>query len=117
MAHSKDAISGDFMHLLTDICRQAGLKPTRPRLEVLQEIAYSGDGATLVEIDRRVRARSPAISRDAVRRIFGELERAGIVRKMDCADEVARPRAGASCSPASSELRRAPRRLVSGKRG
>jgi Fe2+ or Zn2+ uptake regulation protein len=116
MSHSKGATSGDFMQLLADICRQAGLKLTRPRLEVLHEIAYSGDRATLDKIDRRVRARSPAISRNAIRRILRELERVGIVRETDCPDEVARSRAAASCRTASSERKRAPRRLVSSKR-
>ena len=98
MSNSKAAASGDFMQLLTDICRQAGLKPTRPRLEVLHEVAYSGDRATLDVIDRRVRARSPALSRNAIRRVLGELARVGIVRETDGPDGAAGPRAGRSVS-------------------
>jgi len=116
MSHSKNATSGDLMQLLSDICRQAGLKLTRLRLEVLREIAHSGDRATVDKIDCRLRARSPALSRNAVRRILGELERVGIVREIDGPGEVAQSKVWASRSPASSERKRAPRLRVSSKR-
>ncbi len=83
MRDSRKAASGDVMQLLSDICRQAGLKLTRQRLEVLREIAHSGDGATVDKIDRRLQARLPALSRKTVRRTLGELERLGIVREID----------------------------------
>jgi Fe2+ or Zn2+ uptake regulation protein len=42
MRQSRNVISGDVIQLLSDICRQAGLKLTRQRVEVLHEFARSG---------------------------------------------------------------------------
>ncbi|MGD0999626.1 MAG: transcriptional repressor [Candidatus Brocadiia bacterium] len=83
MCNSRDAASGDVMQLLSDICRQAGLKLTRQRVEVLRELAHSGDGATVDKIDCGLQARLPALSRKTVRRTLGDLERVGIVREID----------------------------------
>ncbi|MGO8702512.1 MAG: Fur family transcriptional regulator [Candidatus Brocadiia bacterium] len=83
MGRCRDAKSGDVMQLLSDICRQAGLKLTRQRVEVLRELAHSGDRATLEKIDRRLQARFPTLSRRTVRRALGEFERVGIIREVD----------------------------------
>lgn len=83
MRHSKNAAPGDVMQLLSDICRQAGLKLTRQRMEVLRELARSGDRATLDKIDHRLQARFPTLSRRTVQRTLGEFERVGIIHEVD----------------------------------
>jgi len=89
MSQSNDAASGDVLQLLSDVCRQAGFKLTRQQVEALREIADSEGGATADKIHPRLQARSPAVSRETIRRTLGELQRAGIVREVDGPDEIA----------------------------
>jgi len=116
MGQSRKATSGDIVQLLSDICRQAGFRLTRQRMEVLSELAQSGDGATADKIGLRLRARLPTLSRETVRRILGELKRFGIVREIDDPDEVGRSSARTSSERVSAERKRAPRARVSSKR-
>jgi Fur family peroxide stress response transcriptional regulator len=73
MRQSRNVISGDVIQLLSDICRQAGLKLTRQRVEVLHEFARSGEGASAGKIHLRLRARLPRLSLETVRRTLGAL--------------------------------------------
>jgi Fur family peroxide stress response transcriptional regulator len=96
MCQSTDAISGDVIQLFNDICRQAGLNLTCQQVEVLRELAHSGDGATVDNLHLRLRARVPTLSRETVQQTLGALERSGVVHEIGRPDEVARPRARAS---------------------
>jgi Fe2+ or Zn2+ uptake regulation protein len=116
MGQSKKAICGDVIQLMSDICRQAGLKLTRPQVEVLRELAHSQDDATAEKIHFRLRERLPRLSREAVRRTLKELERFGIVHEIAGPDEVARPSAGASSVRGLPERKGAPRFRAAGRR-
>jgi Fe2+ or Zn2+ uptake regulation protein len=116
MSRSTNAISGDVIQLMGDICRQAGLKLTRQRVEVLRELARSGDGATVDKLHLRLQARLPTLSRETVRRTLGALERFGIVHEMDGPDAVSRPSARAASGRASPECKRRPQLRVSSRR-
>jgi Fur family peroxide stress response transcriptional regulator len=70
-----------MMQLLSEICRQAGLKMTVPRVEVLRELARSGDDVTTDNLHDRIRTRLPTLSRSTVRRTLEELERLGVVHE------------------------------------
>ena len=109
MRQSRKAISDDMVRLLSDICRQAGLKLTRQRVEVLRELAHSGNGVTVDKMHLRLRSRLPTLSRETVRRTLGALERFGIVHEIDGHDEAARPSARVS-SGRASPLRASSRR-------
>jgi Fur family peroxide stress response transcriptional regulator len=102
--------------LLSDICRQAGLKLTRQRVEVLHEFARSGEGASAGKIHLRLRARLPRLSLETVRRTLGALERFGIVHEIRRPDEAARPGARTPCGRATPVRKRALRLRVAGKR-
>ena len=93
MRQSRNAASSDVIQLLNDICRQAGLKLTRQRVEVLRELAHSGEGASVNRIHLRLQAKLPTLSRETVRRTVGALERCGVVHEIHGPVEVARPRA------------------------
>ena len=104
MRQSSDTTSGDINQLLSDLCRQAGLKLTRQRVEVLRELAHSGDEPSVDKIHARLQAKLPTLSRATVRRTIGALESFGIVQPIHC-DEVARPRARAFSGRSSRERR------------
>jgi hypothetical protein len=117
MRQSRNTPSGDVVQLLSDICRQAGLRLTRQRLAVLRELAHSGDGASVDRIHLRLQAKLPALSRETVRRTLGALERFGIVHEMRGPDEIALPGARASSRRPSPERKRVLHFRVSGKQG
>jgi Fur family peroxide stress response transcriptional regulator len=116
MRQPRNAISGDVVQLLNDICRQAGLKMTRQRAEVLRELAHSGDEATVDKMHRRLRSRLPTLSRETVRRTLGALERFGVVHEIDGREEATRLSARGSSGRASLERRRAALRVSSRRR-
>ncbi len=103
MSQSKDTTLGDIIQLLSDVCRQAGLKLTRRQLEAFRKIADCEEGATAGQINSRLRTRLPALSREALRKTLSELQRAGVVREVDDSDESARPVGKASPGLASPE--------------
>jgi Fur family peroxide stress response transcriptional regulator len=105
-----------MIQLLSDICRRAGLKLTRQRVEVLRELARSGDGTTVDKMHLRLQARLPTLSRETVRRTLGALERFGIVHEIAGPDVVARPSARASSGRTSPECKKRPQLRVPGKR-
>lgn len=95
MFQSSDTTSDDVTELLSDICRQAGLKLTRQRVEVLRELTCSADEPSVDKIHARLQSKLPTLSRETVRRTLGSLERFGIIQPIHC-DEVVRPRARVS---------------------
>lgn len=116
MGRSRNATSSDVMQLLSDICRRAGLRLTPPRVEVLRELARSGQDATAENIHFRLRTRLPTLSRSTVRRTLKDLERFGIVHEIGGPDKAARTSAGARSHGALTERKGEPRLRVSSKR-
>jgi Fe2+ or Zn2+ uptake regulation protein len=96
MRQRTEAVSGDMIQLLSDICRQAGLKLTRQRREVLRELAHSGETASVDNIHLRLKARLPTLSRETVRRTLGAMESCGVVQRIHVPDGV-QPNTGTPC--------------------
>jgi hypothetical protein len=101
MNRSKDTVSGDVIQLLSDVCRQAGLKLTRQQVQALRESADYEDAATADQMKSQLQVRLPALSRETLRETLGELQRAGIVREVENPDEIARSNEKESSGPAS----------------
>jgi len=80
----------DERQLFARACRQAGLKQTPQRLEVLREIMAARDHPTVESLHARVRQRMPSLSLDTVYRTLAAFERCGLVCRVRCATGEAR---------------------------
>lgn len=70
------------MTLYARALRESGLRLTHQRLEVAREIACSTEHPDVEAIYRGVRERVPTISLDTVYRTIGDLEKLGLIRRL-----------------------------------
>lgn len=68
---------------LLEACRQSGLRMTSQRQEIFLEVAKTGEHPDAETIFQRVRARLPNISLDTVYRNLAQLERLGMLSRVD----------------------------------
>lgn len=71
-------------------CRRQGIKATRQRLEILRELAATGEHPDAETIFRRVRKRIPAISLDTVYRTLRTLEEKSVIARVPSLKDRAR---------------------------
>ena len=71
-------------------CRRQGIKATRQRLEILRELAATGEHPDAETIFRRVRKRIPAVSLDTVYRTLRMLEEKGVIARVPSMKDRAR---------------------------
>ena len=72
------------------VCRRQGIKATRQRLEILRELAATGEHPDAETIFRRVRKRIPAVSLDTVYRTLRMLEEKGVIARVPSMKDRAR---------------------------
>ena len=70
--------------------RQAGLRLTPQRLEILRELAAATDHPSAEELHRRLLGRFPTLSLDTVYRTLGTFVRHGLVHKVETAESQGR---------------------------
>ena len=71
-------------------CRRQGIKATRQRLEILRELASTGEHPDAETIYTRVRKGLPAISLDTVYRTLRMLEEKGVISRVPATTDRAR---------------------------
>jgi len=71
-------------------CRRQGMKVTHQRLEIVRELATSGEHPDAETVYQAVCRRVPSISRDTVYRTLATLEVEGLIRKVSPLVEKAR---------------------------
>lgn len=74
----------------TAACRRHRVKATHQRLEILRELAATGEHPDAETIYTRVRKRIPSISLDTVYRTLRMLEARGIIARVPATDDRAR---------------------------
>lgn len=72
------------------ICRRQGIKATHQRMEILRELASTGEHPDAETIYTRVRKRIPAISLDTVYRTLRMLEEKGVIARVPSMQDRAR---------------------------
>lgn len=77
---------GDF----AAACRRQGIKATHQRLEILRELAATGEHPDAETIFRRVRKRLPSISLDTVYRTLRMLEEKSVIARVPSMKDRAR---------------------------
>lgn len=81
----------------TAACRRQGIKATHQRLEILRELAGTGEHPDAETIFRRVRKRLPSISLDTVYRTLRMLEEKGVISRVPSMTDRARFDANMDC--------------------
>lgn len=71
-------------------CRRQGIKATHQRLEILRELAATGEHPDAETIFRRVRKRLPSISLDTVYRTLRMLEEKSVIARVPSMKDRAR---------------------------
>lgn len=71
-------------------CRRQGIKATHQRMEILRELASTGEHPDAETIYTRVRKRIPAISLDTVYRTLRMLEEKGVISRVPSMQDRAR---------------------------
>ncbi len=90
MRQSKTAHAADPIQAFRRTCREAGLKVTHQRLEILREITAARDHPSAEEMHQRLRERMPTLSLDTVYRTLATFDRHGIIAKLEGPDGRAR---------------------------
>ncbi|OPY82965.1 MAG: Peroxide-responsive repressor PerR [Syntrophus sp. PtaU1.Bin005] len=92
-----DGVCGVSMEALQEksvdfeaICRKAGLKVTRQRLEIYQELVRSTDHPTAEALHRRLRRNLPNLSLDTVYRTLATFAHHGLISRVETAESLSR---------------------------
>jgi len=73
-----------------EACRKAGLKVTRQRLEIYQELLRSTDHPTAEALHRRLRRNLPNLSLDTVYRTLATFAHHGLISRVETAESLCR---------------------------
>jgi len=86
MKTRRDKNRSEVVQWFRALCREAGLRTTPQRLEILQSIAGCTSHPTAEDVHKRLRSRMPTLSLDTVYRALDLFERHGILVRL-CAPD------------------------------